>query len=85
MTAIELKSRVYQQIAQLNEAQLEKLYELLDKEFSLQSAESSQADKKRPLGNMKDKIWMTDDWDSDKVNEEITRLFNDGLVFPEED
>lgn len=85
MTAIELKSRVYQQIAQLDKAQLEKLYKLLDKEFSSQSASSSQIKKKRPLGNMKDKIWMTDDWDSDKVNEEVARSFDKGPVFPEED
>ncbi|WKN45051.1 hypothetical protein [Tunicatimonas pelagia] len=84
MTAIELKSRVYQQIAHLDEAQLEKLYELLDQEFVTPTTKSSQATKKRPLGNMKDKIWMTDDWNSDEVNQEIAQLFNEGSVFPKE-
>ena len=83
MTSIELKTRVYQHIAHLNEEQLEKLYQLLEQEFN-EEASSNEKPKKRPLGLMKDKIWMTDDWDSDEVNEEIARLFNDGPVFPEE-
>lgn len=83
MTAIELKTRVYQQIAQLNKKQLEKLYQLLEQEFN-EGASSTDKPKKRPLGFMKDKFWMTDNWDSDEVNEEIARSFNDGPVFPEE-
>ena len=30
---------------------------------------------KRQLGLLKGQIWLADDWDSDEVNEEITRLF----------
>ncbi|MGB3589531.1 MAG: hypothetical protein WBA23_23495 [Tunicatimonas sp.] len=85
MTAIELKSRVYQQIAELGEPQLKKLNKLLNKEFSSQFTGPTRTDKKRPLGNMSDKIWMTGDRDSDEVNEEIARLINDGPVFPEKD
>lgn len=29
----------------------------------------------RKLGAWKGKIWLAPDWDSDEVNEEITRLF----------
>ena len=83
MTAIELKTRVYQQIAHLNEAQLKKLYQLLEQEFHAE-ASSPEKPKKRPLGLLKDRIWMTNDWDSYEVNEEIARLFNDGPVFPDE-
>jgi len=30
---------------------------------------------RRQLGLLKGQIWLADDWDSDEVNEEITRLF----------
>ena len=33
-------------------------------------------------GAGKGEIWMADDWDSSKTNEEIARLFNDGPIFP---
>jgi prevent-host-death family protein len=32
----------------------------------------------RKLGQLKGKIWVSDDWDSDEVNQEIARLFYGG-------
>ncbi len=34
---------------------------------------------------MKGKIWLSDDWDSDEVNEEIVRDFYESEIFPEND
>jgi antitoxin (DNA-binding transcriptional repressor) of toxin-antitoxin stability system len=41
-------------------------------------------DRTGAFGAGKGKIWMADDWDSPKTNEEIAHLFNDGPVFPDE-
>ena len=30
----------------------------------------------RPLGLWKGKVWLSDDWDSDEVNEEIASMFD---------
>ena len=60
MTAIELKTRVYQQIAHFNEAQLEKLHELLDREFFSETGESLQ---KRVGGKYKGQFVIHDDFD----------------------
>ncbi len=59
MTAIELKTRVYQQIAYLNEKQLEKLCKLLDKEFSSEARESQ----KRVGGKYKGQFVIHEDFD----------------------
>lgn len=36
----------------------------------------------RRLGAWKGKLWLADDWDSDEVNEEIARDFNESEIFP---
>ena len=33
---------------------------------------------KRELGFLRGQVWFADDWDSDEVNDEITRLFEEG-------
>ena len=60
MTAIELKTRVYQQIAHLNEKQLKALDELLDKEFS---PEVGADIPKRVGGKYKGQFVIHDDFD----------------------
>lgn len=36
----------------------------------------------RKLGLLRGQIWMAPDWDSDEVNEEIARQFNEGEIYP---
>lgn len=38
----------------------------------------SQRNEPRKLGSLRGRIWMAPDWDSDRVNEEIGRLFEGG-------
>ena len=73
MTAIELKTRVYQQIAHFNEAQLEKLHELLDKEFSFETEETPQ---KRVGGKYKGQFIIHDDFDH--MPDEFMSAFTNG-------
>jgi len=60
MTTTEIKARVYQQIAHLDDAQLEKLYKLLDSEFS---PENQNAPQKRVGGKYKGQFVIKDDFD----------------------
>ena len=60
MTTLELKIRVYQQIAHFNEAQMEKLHELLDKEFAFETGEPLQ---KRVGGKYQGQFIIRDDFD----------------------
>jgi prevent-host-death family protein len=39
----------------------------------------------RVPGALKGKIWLADDWDSPEVNKEIEKLFEESVIFPEED
>ena len=73
MTGIELKTRVYQQIAHLNEAQLEKLYELLGKEFAPQAEETAQ---KRAGGKYKGQFVIHDDFD--QMPDDFMATFTNG-------
>lgn len=41
-------------------------------------------DRSGMFGAGKGKIWVDDDWDSDEVNEEIARSFNESQLFPDE-
>ncbi len=34
---------------------------------------------------MKGKMWLSDDWNSDEVNEEIARDFYESEIFPKND
>jgi hypothetical protein len=84
MTPSEIKSYIHERIESLNDAQLKKLNEMLEREFTEELPKGTTSGK-RKLGVMKDKVWLSDDWDSDQVNDEIARTFNDGPVFPKED
>ena len=81
MNTLEIKSRLHERIEHLSEAQLKKLDNLLAREFSQDQPEDDRP-KERKLGTMKGKIWMADNWDSEKENEEIARSFYEGDIFP---
>ena len=36
----------------------------------------------RQLGTLAGKFWISEDWDSDEVNDEIAREFYEGEIFP---
>ncbi len=73
MTAIELKTRLYQQIAHLNEKQLKELYELLDKEFSPEAGEDTP---KRVGGKYKGQFVIHDDFD--QMPDDFMAAFTNG-------
>jgi len=73
MTSLEIKTRVYQQIAHLDDAQLEKLYNLLDTEFSSENKETSE---KRVGGKYKGQFVIKDDFD--KMPDDFMAAFTNG-------
>ncbi len=73
MTTIELKTRVYQQIAHFDEAQLEKLRELLDKKFVFKTGEPLQ---KRVGGKHKGQFIIHDEFD--RMPDEFMAAFTNG-------
>ena len=81
MNTLEIKSRLHERIEHLSEAQLKKLDDLLAREFSQDKPEDERP-QERKLGTMKGKIWMADNWDSEKENEEIARSFYEDDIFP---
>jgi prevent-host-death family protein len=40
---------------------------------------------RRQAGTLAGKFWVSEDWDSDEVNEEIAREFYEGDIFPDGD
>lgn len=42
-------------------------------------------DEPREPGLLRGKIWLADDWDSEEINDQVARLFDDGEIFPEEE
>ena len=86
MTTIEKRSKLLERIQHLSDADLDKLYCFLEESFSDREAfKVSPQNKKRKPGTMKGKIWLSDDWDSDEVNEEIARDFYESDIFPKND
>lgn len=73
MTTLELRTRVYQQIAYFDAGQLEKLYELLDKEFSAKPEGPTQ---KRVGGKYKGQFVIHDDFDN--LPDEFMAVFTNG-------
>ena len=83
MTIVEKRSALLVRIQQLDDADLAKVYHCLEELFpNWGTTERSFPKKKRQAGTMKGKIWLSDDWDSDEVNEEIARDFYESEIFP---
>ena len=86
MTTIEKRSELLKRIQHLSDTDLDKLYYFLEESFSDQEvAKVTPKNKKRKPGTMKGKIWLSDDWDSAEVNEEIARDFYESDIFPKND
>lgn len=84
MTTTEIRSKLHERINHLSETQLKELDHWFEEKFP-EKQEAPKPTKKRKLGTMKSKIWLSDDWDSDEVNEEIARTFYEGDIFPKND
>ena len=85
MTTLEKRSELLKRIQYLNDTDLDKAYCWLLKTFPNQEDLKASSSKKRLAGAMKGKIWLSDDWDSDEVNEEIARDFYESEIFPKND
>lgn len=86
MTTVEKRSELLERIQHLNDTELDKVYNFLEESFPDQeTSEVSFPKKKRQAGTMKGKIWLSDDWDSDEVNEEIARDSYESKIFPKGD
>ena len=86
MTVLEKRSDLLKRIQHLNDIELDKVYQFLLETIPNQEAsDTSSPKKKREAGTMKGKIWLSDDWDSDEVNEEIARDFYESEIFPKDD
>ena len=84
MTTTDVKTRLYERLEHLNDAEIKKVYELVDEEFPRTLNKNSDSNK-RQLGTMKGQFELTDDWNSDKVNEEIAHTFYQSGIFPDTD
>lgn len=82
MTVTDVKTRLYERIEHLDNTQLKELYNLVNEMFPRDTIEANSS-RKRRLGTMKGKIRLSDDWDSDEVNEEIARTFYEGAILPD--
>ncbi len=86
MTTIEKRGELLKRIRHLSDTDLDKLYYFLEESFSDQEVtEVAPKNKRRKPGTMKGKIWLSDDWDSAEVNEEIARDFYESDIFPKND
>ena len=80
-TSTTIRTLLHERIEQLNENQLEQLRDLVNENFP-ERKDIQKPKKKRKLGAMKGKIWLSDDWDSPETNEEIARTFYESEIFP---
>ena len=86
MTTVEKRSALLTRIQQLDEVKLDKVYQFLEESFpNREAVEKSFPKKRRQAGTMRGKIWLSDDWDSAEVNEEIARDFYESDIFPKND
>ena len=86
MTTVEKRSALLTRIQHLDEVDLDKVYHFLEESFpNREATERSSLKRRRQAGTMKGKIWLSDDWDSDEVNEEIARDFYESEIFPKND
>jgi hypothetical protein len=91
MTELELRQDIkeklphlMQKLSSLDESKLIQLHDLLDAVLENEGSAATSR-KRRRAGTMKGLIKYTNDWDSDKVNQEITRDFYNSEIFPNKD
>ncbi len=81
MTTAEIRTKLQERINHLNDTQLQELDQLFEERFP-ENQKLTKVAEKRKLGTMKGKIWMANDWDSNEINEEVSRTFYEGDIFP---
>jgi hypothetical protein len=85
MTIVEKRSELLKLIEQLSDTDLNKLYHFSEQSFSDQELTKEELrNKRRKPGTMQGKIWLSDNWDSAEVNEEIARDFYESSIFPQD-